>query len=202
MKKILKELVRNEKGQALIIVLCFLAIGGLTIATLLTYMSTGLKAGQVYEKKTNEFYAADAGVENTLWQLTSGNLTVPAGGNVTSVFTLNNKTVSVAIANEGNSVHRITSTATSADGSKTSIESYIEGISLFDNAITSNSDVTIRSGSTVDGDIQYGGTLVNNGGTITGDSTNEQYAKWPTSASLSAYYWEDVKALSPYPSAS
>ena len=76
MGKILKRLVGNQKGQALIVVLCFLAIGGLTIATLLTYMTTGLKAVQVHEKKTNEFYAADAGVEDAIHKIISGHQTI------------------------------------------------------------------------------------------------------------------------------
>ena len=70
MKRILNKLPRNERGVVLIIVLILLAVGGLTIAPMLSHMSTGLKAGQTYERKTDEYYAADAGVENALWQIT------------------------------------------------------------------------------------------------------------------------------------
>ena len=70
MKRILNRLPRNERGVVLIIVLILLAVGGLTIAPMLSHMSTGLKAGQTYEKKTEEYYAADAGVEDALWQIT------------------------------------------------------------------------------------------------------------------------------------
>ena len=62
MKRILNKLPRSERGVVLIIVLILLAVGGLTIAPMLSHMSTGLKAGQTYERKTNEYYAADAGV--------------------------------------------------------------------------------------------------------------------------------------------
>ncbi len=65
----MKQLVRNEKGQALIVVLGFLAIGGLVIAPLLTYMSTGLNAGQVHKEKMVGFYCADSGVEHAYWRL-------------------------------------------------------------------------------------------------------------------------------------
>lgn len=69
MKKILKELIRNEKGQALVAILGFLVIGGLTIAPLLAYMSTGLKATQVHKQKMVEFYRADSAIEHANWRL-------------------------------------------------------------------------------------------------------------------------------------
>ena len=59
----------NEKGQALILVLILLLLGGLMIPPLLAYMSTGLKTGQVFERKTEELYAADAGVEDAICQI-------------------------------------------------------------------------------------------------------------------------------------
>ncbi|MFC2044082.1 hypothetical protein ACFLT8_02635 [Chloroflexota bacterium] len=65
----MKGLVGNQKGQALAIVLCLLAIGGLTIATILTYMTTGIKSVQINEKKTSEFYATDAGVEDAIHKI-------------------------------------------------------------------------------------------------------------------------------------
>jgi hypothetical protein len=47
-------------------------LGGLIIAPMLSYMSTGLKVGkEVYEDRMYEFYAADAGVEDALWYLQS-----------------------------------------------------------------------------------------------------------------------------------
>lgn len=63
--------IRDEKGQALILVLILLLLAGLIMGPLLAFMSTGLKAGQVHEKKMHEFYAADAGIEDGLWHLQS-----------------------------------------------------------------------------------------------------------------------------------
>lgn len=57
----------DEKGQALILSLVLLLLGGLIIAPLLAYMSTGLQSGQVYEDKTDQLYAADSGVDDALW---------------------------------------------------------------------------------------------------------------------------------------
>jgi len=59
----------DEKGQALILVLVLLVLGSLLITPLLTFASTGLKTGLVYEKKTNELYAADAGIQDATWQI-------------------------------------------------------------------------------------------------------------------------------------
>jgi len=69
MKRTLNKSIRDEKGQALILALILLLIGGLIIAPLLGYMSTGLIVGQVHEKRMNELYAADAGIEDALWKI-------------------------------------------------------------------------------------------------------------------------------------
>jgi len=70
MKIAVRRLIREEKGQALVLVLILLVVGGLVIAPLLDFMGTGLKVGkEVYENKMYETYAADAGVEDGLWQI-------------------------------------------------------------------------------------------------------------------------------------
>ena len=61
--------LRQEGGQALIIVLVLLLLGSFTLPPLLSYMSTSLKTGQVYQSKTNELYAADSGIEDGLWRI-------------------------------------------------------------------------------------------------------------------------------------
>jgi hypothetical protein len=60
---------RGEKGQALIIAMIMMLLGSLIIVPMLAYMGSGLKAGMVQEKRTDELYAADAGVEDALWQI-------------------------------------------------------------------------------------------------------------------------------------
>jgi len=70
MKIAVRRLIREERGQALVLVLILLLVGGLVIAPLLDFMGTGLKVGkEVYENKMYEVYAADAGVEDGLWQI-------------------------------------------------------------------------------------------------------------------------------------
>lgn len=63
-------MMKNESGQAaLVIVLILLVLGALIIGVLLAFMGTGLKAGQAHEERTQELYAADAGIEDALWKL-------------------------------------------------------------------------------------------------------------------------------------
>lgn len=69
MKRRLIEVIKGETGQVLPAVLVLMLIGGLLIAPSLSYASTSLNAGQIFEKKVNGLYAADAGVEYALWYL-------------------------------------------------------------------------------------------------------------------------------------
>lgn len=70
---------RNERGQILALSLCFLALGGLSIAMLLTFMSTGLKTGQRYEESMKLHCAADAGLEDALWKSQNEELPLQPG---------------------------------------------------------------------------------------------------------------------------
>jgi hypothetical protein len=62
-------LIKKETGQVLVLVLLLMLLTVLVATPLLSHMSTGLKTGQVFEGKTNELYAADAGVEDGVWQI-------------------------------------------------------------------------------------------------------------------------------------
>ena len=161
MRRTLNEPRRNEKGQALVLVLCFLILGGLTIAPLLAYMSTGINAGQLHKEKMVGSYAADAGVELALWNLTIGELEVPEGGQVAlPQFTINTQTLDVTIDNIDDRTYKITSTAASDDGSGTTIESYVNF--LVAHAVTSTDTeaiVTVRQSAVIDGDIYYVGEI-------------------------------------------
>lgn len=66
--KLLKQIVYNQAGQALPMVLILLIIGGLVIVPLLNFIAGNMKASQVIEEKVLDFYAADAGVEDGLWK--------------------------------------------------------------------------------------------------------------------------------------
>ncbi len=67
--KLLNQIIEREEGLALPAVLVLLLLGGLITTPLLTYMSAGIKTGQVYEGRMYEIYAADAGVEDAFHKL-------------------------------------------------------------------------------------------------------------------------------------
>lgn len=72
MARLLKQILSSQKGQAQPIVLALLVIGGLTIAASLNYTTTSLKSSRILEEGVKGVYAADAGVEDTLWFLARG----------------------------------------------------------------------------------------------------------------------------------
>ena len=72
MVRLLKQFLSNQKGQALPLVLCLLALGGLTIAINLDYASTSLTGTRITGEHTEGIYAAGAGVEHALWSLAKG----------------------------------------------------------------------------------------------------------------------------------
>jgi hypothetical protein len=57
----------GQQGSAMILVLIFMALAGLIVPPMLAYMSTGLKAGVIYEEDTKKLYAAESGVNDGLW---------------------------------------------------------------------------------------------------------------------------------------
>ena len=65
----MKEAIRDEKGAAFTMVLVLLVVGGLILTPLLGLMSAGLMSGQVYEDTMYQLYAADAGIDDGLWQI-------------------------------------------------------------------------------------------------------------------------------------
>ena len=211
LQRILSRLWGGEKGVILIVVLILLAVGGLTIAPMLSHMSTGLKAGQTYERKTNQYYAADAGVEHALWQITREQRlpefpSEPGDQWSYPIEDMNGKSINVTIEytgkdSEGNNIYKIDSVA-SDDSGNTAIESYVTfggGFAfLLDNAITSAGDVTLKPGVVVNGDIQYNGDLYNKG-TINGETSTEPIPSWPTAEYFSDYYHEDVDGLTCVP---
>jgi hypothetical protein len=63
------KMLRNEKGQALVLILILLLFTSLIIAPLLALIGTGLKAGMTHEDKMDELYAADSGISDGFWQI-------------------------------------------------------------------------------------------------------------------------------------
>jgi hypothetical protein len=199
MKMSIRSLAKDEKGQALILALILLAVGGLILAPLLAYMRTGLTAGEVCEVKTNELYAADAGAEDAVWKIQNQvdqveELSNSCGNHTWSynITDVNGKSVAVTITYVNNTTYHVVSTAT-GDGSGTQIEAYVTGeikygnyADIMNNVITSLGGYTLRPGAN-----------------ITFPEGNEPYTQyppqlWPPAAYLEEFYSGNVTGATNY----
>ncbi|MCD6391455.1 MAG: hypothetical protein J7L92_05640, partial [Dehalococcoidia bacterium] len=190
----MKRLIRDEKGQALILVLILLLVSGLIIAPLLAYMGSGLIAGRVYEKRTAELYAADAGVEDAVWKIqhqAAGvwNLTKCYPSTNYTITNVNGKDVTVTITYLINEPiyptyhYRVVSTAT-GDGSGTQIEAYVASVygdysGITNHVITSQGEIDLKKVS-LDCDPEN-------------EPAKNYTGPWPTADELAQYYWRDVE---------
>jgi len=222
MKIAVKRLIRDEKGQTLILALILLVVGGLIMAPLLAYMNTGLLVGGVYEKEMAELYAADAGVEDAIWKIQTNKLTFVNNCSGQWSLTVNGKNVTVEACRKDldptvcgtEFTYQILSIATTDDGggtaaidSSTTIDaylsvSYLDLSAMLDNAIVSQDTIDIQPGTVVNGDVwlpiaDEEHLDISPGANITGEvkDSNNMTITWPTAEQLSGYYWEDVKHL-------
>jgi len=194
-----KRLIRGEKGQTMIMALVLLAVGGLIIAPLLAYMSTGLISGEVYNRRTVELYAADAGVGDAVWKIrhqVDEVVELSCGSSnhtwTYSISAVNDKGVEVAITFVDDQLYRVLSTAT-GDGSGTEIEAYIAGASIYgnysgitDHVITSQGEIELSPGVNVTPDEGEHAPVDNYNG------------DWPPAEELAGWYFEEVEDEDPY----
>jgi hypothetical protein len=216
MDNLVKRIVKDQSGQLLIIVMIVLLVGGLTIVPTLSFMSTGIKAGQKTETRTNELYAADAGAQSALWWLKktpyyllpvtpSTYIEFPPSG----VLTCNGEKV-FAFVEYVDTVdelrrYRITSVAgpdvihdTNLDNQPaayTKIISFVSSVScdltgIMSNVITSRGDITVLGGQA----------------SVSPPAEEEHGAEsyydgiWPTAEQLYQFYWQQVMTATPYSS--
>jgi Tfp pilus assembly protein PilX len=195
-------LIRDEKGYILILALLVLVLVGLISGPLLSYMVSGLRAGHVFETGAAELYAADAGVEDAVWnlQLRTDKVTGLTRCNDSTSYPIanvNDKSVVVTITWVYNTTDTITylveSTATS-DGSETKIDAYINGDAvagdfsgITNNVITSLGKIILKPGTEV-----YPPE-----GEEHGQQDYYDYA-WPTPEELCDWYWWDVRDATHY----
>jgi len=203
MKVAVKGLARDEKGAAMILVLLLLLIGGLITAPLLAFTGNGVLNGEVYEDRTAEVYAADAGVEDALWRIQHGDV-VLCPGNPSYGYPIpdsNGKTVNVTITSVTDfqglpnltGTYRIESTAT-GEGSSTGIEAYVTAKNKYGDYAGLLNQIVITQGEIEAAKKVYlcytegHGPLENYNGT------------WPKQWELADFYWQDVKDEEPYSS--
>jgi carbonic anhydrase/acetyltransferase-like protein (isoleucine patch superfamily) len=180
MNAAVRRIITEQKGKILIMVLVLLLIGGLILAPLLGLMSTGLTAGQVYEKKAAELYAADAGVEQAIWHLQQG-------GDPDDVLTLtvNGKDVTVTMTHlnptqcHEPALYEITSEAIGEDGSGTTVMAHVTNITVYLEPgedvkgylganVYSSSDLFVHNDSQIQGNVIVAGDLILNACSVVG----------------------------------
>ena len=171
-------------------------------------MGTGLITGGVYETRTDELYAADAGVEDAIWKIQhpgeAGYLPCSPGNppRVYTITDINGKDVEVTIEYIGEGNYRITSTAVTDDGggtvadiTGTQIDAYITPLSsnytgLLDNVITSRNDIDYPNNPS-----QYDITYPEEHGPVANYD-----GPWPTPEGLADFYRPNVAGVEPYDS--
>jgi len=63
----------DQKGQALIIVLAFLVVVSLVLTSALTVVGTSLVSNRTYVNNTTSMFAAEAGIQDGIWQMLNNN---------------------------------------------------------------------------------------------------------------------------------
>jgi len=155
-------MMNSQKGQALPLALGALAIGMLVIAPFLGHAGSSLIGSRIYGQAMSEQYSADAGVEYAIWHLQSGESEVPEGEELElPQFMLNSQSVNVTIDNQGEQTYKITSIATSDDGSSTTIEAYVSIIlGFFDGGFTTfPGGLTLGQGEEYTGNVYAEGNI-------------------------------------------
>ena len=175
----------DQAGRALVLVLVLLFVGMIIVMSLLGFMGTGLKAGQVHERKTAELYAADSGVEHAIWQIITKAAELPEEGEPAWSYNMglvNDKNVDVDVehiethfAEITNVIYKVTSTA-SAGGYNTSIESYVEiSRTPFGVAVTVTDGGVKLEGCDVTGNVWANGEVELEDSTVTGEVRENYY---------------------------
>ncbi len=169
--------MKCEKGQALPLAMAALALGALVVPVFMKSVSVNSTTSRIYSSSMRQLYSCDAGVEDAIWYLQQRESEVPQ-------FTINGNAVNVTIEDEGGQIYKVTSIATSDDGSSSTAESYVQstsgGPSLFDYAAVSlDGDIRMDEGADIysdpagDGDVYANGGNVdlNDSSSIDGDAT-------------------------------
>ncbi len=153
----------KESGQALVIALILLALGSLLIVPALNLSFTSLKYHQSIESETMEGYSADAGVEYALCQLYNN----PGGYTETPLqanFDLNGRTVNVTAEYMGGGIYKVTSTATSANGKSTTIQTLVNlSAGAFAYTVAAKTSLSVDSNATVNSTMPGGADIHSNG---------------------------------------
>jgi len=196
----------------MILALIMLLVSLLIVTPLLAHMGTGLMAGQVYERRMAELYAADAGVEDAMWKIQHEvdevkNLDEytcdPDWSYSYNVSDVNGKSLEVTITFANNMTYRVVSTAT-GDGSGTEIEAYVTAESkygdysgIMGNVLTSPGEFYCPNPPTPCTCEELAEIVEPGCGEENGPESN-YIDPWPKAAELLEFYGDDVEGLEPY----
>ena len=138
MNNMVGRVARDERGAAMALTVILLLVAGLVVASLLSFMGTGLSTGRVYEGRVAELYGADAGIEDAVWKIQQQvpeiyELYCGAGNHTWSynISSVNNREVNVVVAYVDPFTYLVKATAT-GDGSGTQVEAYVAGVTVAD----------------------------------------------------------------------
>ena len=206
MKNVVDRILRGERGAAMMLVLILLLVSGLIVASLLSYMGTGLLAGEVYEERTAQLYAVDAGVEDAIWKIQNSDGYLPCSpGSPPRNYTItdiNGQNVVITITSIAlyqdttnlTGTYRVESTAVD-NGSGMQIETYIEGVNMYGDygdilgqVLTSQGEITLKPGTEVN--------------PSEGEHAPIEYydGDWPAAEELIDFYLEEVDGEQSYSS--
>ena len=199
MNKVIKRLTGHESGQALFLALLLLGVGSLVLAPLLSFMGSGLKAGVVVEDKTDELYAADAGVQDAIWKINNlpDSLPPPYALEIVgqyydySIAELNNiEVIEVKILlydMDNSGTYKVTSTARGTEIVALIATVWLDFSGILDNVVTSPNGY----------DIQGGQTVIEPGIGEPGGPVGDYGGAWPTPQDLITWYSRDVDKDNP-----
>jgi len=195
----LKGLATGEKGFTMVLAVILLLVGGLIVSSLLAYMGNGLLGGKTYEKRTAELYAADAGVEDAIWKIHHGEVSLCAARPSQPpyyLYDLNGKTVEVVIEYvnnvTGSITYRVISTAATEGGTYTMVQADVDTkvFDLLAGALVSMSDITFKSDThpcTVMGDVYYVGQINGDYDQVEGEERQVPLTVFPTEDQIEGF---------------
>jgi hypothetical protein len=199
MMKLIRNILDSQVGYALPAALVTLLLGSLIVVPSLALMNTSLNANRVFDEEDLGIYAADAGIQYALWHMRpqyEGDFELPEeGSDVLLDFpeTLNDRTVSITISNEGEQLYEITSHAVSGDGKTKEIISYVSLIpgndgtkGTFDYAVASlDGDISLTGSSRITSNPPGDGDIYAKGGDISLTGSCVVYGDATTTGSIS-----------------
>lgn len=210
--RLLKTINKQEQGQILILVLIIFALCSIGMVPLLDYMTTGMVTTKNEGLKTQEIYAAEAGVHDAFWKIkyvVAGVPTQPSDPPLQYAIAggVNGESVNVTISYIDSATYRVHSLATNpGTGHQSTIDSDLNAgggdldfSDFTDKAMTSPGGITTKASDIINGDIWT--TSYDGNATLIGSCTVGTVTGWPTAEQLETYFGYQVDESSPYSNA-